>query len=272
MSNAFQLLRSAVFLQASQECRDGFESRIGKQLAEASVEDLRIPMHGYAKETRYDTKCVIRILSHYFSSSLSSLSELEAVSEILEDFVAEVAADENFRKEEFVALLEVLVAALKLIEHRPHDGVYKAVDVYLNAHGFLTQTERDDICRGLDVRRLSVEASKHAVRSERLPVRMVTQVLFVAQLRVREAIGGSREEEEEEEEKEISVAERVTELERECVRMRREIDKCGCKGRGKKRGWKLWKEIYDVFGCKKSNNVNSVQCNCQQVSKKAKRA
>jgi len=34
------------------------------------------------KETRYDTKCVIRISSHYFSSSSSSLSELEAMLEL----------------------------------------------------------------------------------------------------------------------------------------------------------------------------------------------
>ena len=60
---------------------------------------------------------MIRISSHYFSSSSSSLSELEAVLETLEDFMAEVAEDENLRKVEFVASREVPVAALKLIDH-----------------------------------------------------------------------------------------------------------------------------------------------------------
>jgi len=45
------------------------------------------------------------------------LSELEAVLETLEDFMAEVAEDENLRKVEFVASREVPVAALKLIDH-----------------------------------------------------------------------------------------------------------------------------------------------------------
>lgn len=264
----FQLLRSAMSLHASQKCRSGFEARIGKQLPEASVEDLRIACYGYAKETKYDVKCVIRILNHFWSNSCP---ELEAVSDVLEDFAAEVAADDNLRKEDFVAISKVLITVLKPTK-RSHDGLYRAVDIYLDAHGFFTEKEREEICRGLDVRQLSVEVSEHAARNERLPLRVVAQVLFVGQLRFRQAIGDLREEEEEEEEDEVGVGmamkemdERVRELEREFERIRKEIEKCGCGGGGKRKdGRKLWKEVKDVLGCKnRSSSKKSVECNCQ---------
>ncbi|KAF5824124.1 putative NPH3 domain-containing protein [Helianthus annuus] len=42
---------------------------------------------------------------------------------------------------------------------RTLDGVYEAIDVYLNKHKHLTESEREEICAVLDCNKMSPEAS-----------------------------------------------------------------------------------------------------------------
>ena len=53
----------------------------------------------------------------------------------------------------------------------------------LQEHPEITKSERKRICRLMDCRKLSVDASAHAVQNERLPLRVVVQVLFFEQVR-----------------------------------------------------------------------------------------
>ena len=50
-------------------------------------------------------------------------------------------------------------------------------------HPNLTKSERKKLCSLMDCRKLSAEACAHAVQNERLPLRMVVQVLFYEQAR-----------------------------------------------------------------------------------------
>ena len=50
--------------------------------------------------------------------------------------------------------------------------------------------EKKKLCRILDSQRFSVAACMHAAQNERLPLRIVVQVLFGEQLKLREAITG----------------------------------------------------------------------------------
>lgn len=50
-------------------------------------------------------------------------------------------------------------------------------------HPYLTKAEKKRICSMLDVKKLSPEASIHAAQNERLPLRIVVQVLFFEHLR-----------------------------------------------------------------------------------------
>ncbi|KAL0425501.1 UNVERIFIED_CONTAM: BTB/POZ domain-containing protein [Sesamum radiatum] len=61
-----EMLQFAVALDANAECKNGLETRIGKQLDQASVNDLLIPSQGYAKDEKYDTECVRRILKNFY--------------------------------------------------------------------------------------------------------------------------------------------------------------------------------------------------------------
>lgn len=52
------------------------------------------------------------------------------------------------------------------------------------AHPSMTEQERKKLCRVMDCQRLSLEACLHAAQNERLPLRVVVQVIpnFLAQL------------------------------------------------------------------------------------------
>jgi len=60
----------------------------------------------------------------------------------------------------------------------------------LQIHPWLTDSEREQLCRLMNCQKLSLEASTHAAQNERLPLRVIVQVLFFEQLRLRTSISG----------------------------------------------------------------------------------
>nr|GLL34516.1 BTB/POZ domain-containing protein At5g17580-like [Ipomoea trifida] len=287
-TSLFEMLQSAISLDASAECRDGLELRIGKQLDQATVKDLLIPYHGYAKDEKYDTECVKRIVTNYYHNYISSeKSGLIKVAELIEDFLAEVASDIDLKVDTFTSLAE-LSASVSDETKRHSDGIYRAIEIYLDKHKYLTQWEREQVCNVLDCNKLSPEACQHAAQSAWLPLRLVVQILFAGQLHLRDTITKEiqtsdhgllkfdKEEEEEpvrtsNSEDEVraemeKMGNKVLELERECNIMRMEIQK-GCCSSSKLKNEKLsmWKEMKRKFGCITSTHDCS---NCHVKKKK----
>ena len=117
------------------------------------------------------------------------------------------------------------------------------------------ESEREQLCRLMDCQKLSLEACTHAAQNERLPIRIIVQVLFFEQLQLRTSIAGcflvsdnldgsrqlrsgfvgSNEGGWASAVKENQVLKvgmdnmrtRVSELEKECSNMRQEIEKLG---------------------------------------------
>ncbi|CAH2072837.1 unnamed protein product [Thlaspi arvense] len=58
------------------------------------------------------------------------------------------------------------------------------------AHPWLTESEREQLCLLMDCQKLSLEACTHAAQNERLPLRVIVQVLFFEQMRLRTSIAG----------------------------------------------------------------------------------
>ncbi|KAL4565549.1 hypothetical protein LXL04_029649 [Taraxacum kok-saghyz] len=273
-----EMLRYAIILEANSGCRQGFELRIGKQLDLATVDDLLIPSQGYSQEEKYDTECVRRILEHFYNNFTGGEDNLEIVADLVEDFLAEVAKDVDLKKESFISLAEMSNAASQGTQ-RSSDGIYRAIDIYLNQHGYLIESEREEICAVLDCNKMSPEACEHAARNERLPVRVAVQVLFAGQLQLRETI--TKEAEEEAvvagKLKEVVVVEeelekmnfKVMELEKECGVMRKEIER-GYFGKMKvekgvgKVNVNVWRVMKRKLGCISSLN----NCNCRVKKKK----
>ncbi|KAK9061428.1 hypothetical protein SSX86_018609 [Deinandra increscens subsp. villosa] len=252
-----RLLRSAMVLHVSPACRENLERRVGAQLDSAHLDDILIPNQGFnSVDTLYDIDCFQRILDYFLSvdacsvhnnspciveegyeDAPQSLSSMTSVSNLVDLFLADVAADVNLKLLKF----QSLAVAVPDYARAQSDGIYRAIDIYLKAHPWLAECEREQICRIMNIQKLSLDASTHAAQNERLPLRVIVQVLFFEQLRLRTSIAGWFFVSENENEDQMSnrneggevvraqvgrmseMRERVLELERECEKMKFEI-------------------------------------------------
>ncbi|XP_010241172.1 PREDICTED: BTB/POZ domain-containing protein At1g30440 isoform X2 [Nelumbo nucifera] len=294
----FGLLRTALILRASPSCISNLENRIGMQLDQATLEDLLMPNFSYSMETLYNVDCVHRILEHFLAMDQAtggaspcsdegqligspSLTPITMVAKLIDGYLAEVAPDINLKPPKF----QSLAAAVPEYARPLDDGLYRAIDIYLKAHPWLTDSEREQLCRLMDCQKLSLEACTHAAQNERLPLRVVVQVLFFEQLQLRTSIAGcflvsdnldgsrqlrsgfagSNEGGWTTAVRENQVLKvgmdnmrmRVSELEKECSSMRQEIEKLG---RGKNSG--TWGNMSKKFGLK----IKSQMCSAQEGS------
>ncbi|KAL3526713.1 hypothetical protein ACH5RR_011369 [Cinchona calisaya] len=193
----FGLLRTANILNSSEASRATLEKKIGSQLEQATLDDLLIPSYSYLNETLYDVDCVERILAYFLqgleersaedeNSSVRSAA-LMLVGKLIDGYLSEIASDANLKPDRFYQLAVSLPDHARLFD----DGLYRAVDVFLKAHPWISESEREKICGILDCQKLTLEACTHAAQNERLPLRAVVQVLFFEQLQLRHAIAGT---------------------------------------------------------------------------------
>ncbi|OMO72488.1 BTB/POZ-like protein [Corchorus capsularis] len=199
-----RLLRTGMVLHLSPSCRENLERKVGAQLDQAALVDLLIPNMGYS-ETLYDIDCVQRILDHFMLAEQAAAmatppciveegqlvsgpdalsTPMTMVATLMDGFLAEVAPDVNFKLPKFEALAATIPDYARPLD----DGLYHAIDVYLKAHPWVTDIEREQLCRLMNCQKLSLEASTHAAQNERLPLRVIVQVLFFEQLRLRTSI------------------------------------------------------------------------------------
>ncbi|XP_073064903.1 BTB/POZ domain-containing protein At5g17580-like [Primulina eburnea] len=272
----FEMLHFAMALGAKTECKNGLEIRIGKQLDHASVKDLLITCQGYSKDEGYDTECVTRILKNFYSNYKGpDDSGLISVAELIDEFLAEISADIDLKTTTFMAFADMSVAASSGTP-RTSDGIYRAIDIYLDKHRYLTESEKEELCTFLDCNKMTREACEHAAQNNKLPTRVVVQVLFIGQLKLRDEIakevklhgGGLLKVAEAEEQGEEDVVTEIEEignkvlaLEKECSAMRREIS---CKNAKSPRK-NIWKEMKRKLGCA---TTSIHECNCHVKKKK----
>jgi hypothetical protein len=209
-----KLLKSATILNASQASKMELAHRIGLQLEEASVHDLMIPSLSYANDSLYDVDLVQLILEHYLMQETSpptspvrsrrvpfehrrtrSAEQLDVVdsrrstaathgsklrvAKLIDGYLAEIARDPNLPLVKFVQIAESIPDFARPI----HDGLYRAIDMYLKEHPGISKNDRKRISRLMDCKKLSMEACVHACQNDRLPLRVVVQVLFFEQVR-----------------------------------------------------------------------------------------
>ncbi|GKV16565.1 hypothetical protein SLEP1_g27193 [Rubroshorea leprosula] len=295
----FGLLRTAMILRASPSCISNLEKRIGMQLDQATLEDLLMPNFSYSMETLYNVECVQQILEHFLAidqitggaSPCSiddgqligspSLTPITMVAKLIDGYLAEVAPDVNLKLPKFQALAASVPDYARPLD----DGLYRAIDIYLKSHPWLSESEREQLCRLMDCQKLSLEACTHAAQNERLPLRIVVQVLFFEQLQLRTSIAGcflvsdnldgsrqlrsgfagSNEGGWATAVRENQVLKvgmdnmrmRVSELEQECTNMKQEIEKLG-----RDKGSSTWGNVSKKFGFK----LKSQMCSAQEGS------
>ncbi|TYI51325.1 hypothetical protein E1A91_D12G168200v1 [Gossypium mustelinum] len=186
-----------------------------KLLKEARVSDMLIPCLSHSSDTLYDVDIVLTIFEQFMlqgqspptspprsklgierrrrsrsaenvdlefqearRSSASHSSKLK-VGRIVDGYLQETSKDVNLPLSKFIAIAETIPN----FSRPDHDDLYRAIDIYLKAHPELNKSERKRLCRILDCRKLSVEACMHVAQNEKLPLRVVVQVLFFEQAR-----------------------------------------------------------------------------------------
>ncbi|KAJ4964215.1 hypothetical protein NE237_024154 [Protea cynaroides] len=201
-----RLLRMANKLTVAPALVTELEKRVGMQFDQAALPDLLIPSYNKS-ETLYDVDLVHRLLEHFLvqeqteplSPSRQPFTEKNTyegnprsnapnakmrVARLVDSYLTEVARDRNLSLTKF----QVLAEALPEFARTCDDGLYRAVDSYLKAHPTLSEHERKRLCRVMDCQKLSMDACMHAAQNERLPLRVVVQVLFSEQVKISNAI------------------------------------------------------------------------------------
>ncbi|KAK9279898.1 hypothetical protein L1049_013581 [Liquidambar formosana] len=192
-----KLLKVAILVGADDSSREDLVKRISLKLDEASVNDLLIPAR-FPQATTYDVELVKYIVNRFVTHEKSSRDfelvdrnekgngdfllahgSLLNVGKLIDAYLAEIARDPNLAVSNFIDLSQSIPESARPI----HDGLYRAIDTYLKEHPSLTKSERKKICGLMDVKKLTMDASMHAAQNERLPLRVVVQVLFFEQIR-----------------------------------------------------------------------------------------
>uniref|UniRef100_A0A5B7B362 Putative root phototropism protein 3 n=1 Tax=Davidia involucrata TaxID=16924 RepID=A0A5B7B362_DAVIN len=199
-----RLLRMANMLKVAPALVTELEKRIGMQFEQATLADLLIPSYNKI-DTLYDVDLVQRLLEHFLvqeqmeSSGPSRQQMYEGtqrgtnpnakmrVARLVDSYLTEVSRDRNLSLTKFQVLAESLPEAARTCD----DGLYRAIDSYLKAHPTLSEHERKRLCRVMDCQKLSIDACMHAAQNERLPLRVVVQVLFSEQVKISNAIANS---------------------------------------------------------------------------------
>ncbi|KAK6945992.1 NPH3 domain [Dillenia turbinata] len=199
-----RLLKVVIFLDSGEMTKQELVNRIAQQLEQASVNDLLIQAPE-GEAALFDVGIVQSIVGEFLirdqSAEIEPQDEFQEmrkpgilsdasklmVAKLVDGYLAEISRDPDLPLSKFVDLAEMICP-----NFRPsHDGLYQAIDMYLKEHSGITKSERKRICRLMDCKKLSIDACMHAVQNERLPLRVVVQVLFFEQVRAAASSGSS---------------------------------------------------------------------------------
>ncbi|XP_058180674.1 BTB/POZ domain-containing protein NPY2-like [Rhododendron vialii] len=193
-----RLVQAVIALDCGEMGRKEVVRRIGQQLEEATVGDLFIRTPA-GETTLFEIAVVQNLVEEFIKQEKDSVTDFQEeiefqeiqspafvsdaskvkVAKLVDGYLAEISRDPNLLLSKFVDLAQ-MVSELA----RPsHDGLYRAIDMYLKEHPGISKSERKRICKLMDCKKLSADACKHAVQNERLPMRVVVQVLFFEQVR-----------------------------------------------------------------------------------------
>ncbi|XP_041004775.1 BTB/POZ domain-containing protein DOT3 isoform X1 [Juglans microcarpa x Juglans regia] len=190
----FKMLRLAMVCSATPALISELEKRVGMMLEDANVNDLLIPNYRNAKLVNspeqcemHDTDVVQRIVEYFLMHEQQQQHQKSGkcnISKLLDNYLAEIARDQNLSITKFQVLAEALPENARTCD----DGLYRAIDTYLKTHPLLFEHDRRRLCKIMNCEKLSLDACMHAAQNDRLPLRTVVQVLFSEQVKMRAAM------------------------------------------------------------------------------------
>lgn len=188
-----RMLKLALVYSVTPVLASELEKKVGMRLEDVVAEDLLIPNYNNGTEGRtdspssqespmHDIDIVQRMVEYYLMhEQQQQMGGLLDVGKLLDGYLAEVAKDPNLSICKFQALAQALPQNARIC----HDGLYRAIDIYLKNHPTLKEHDRRRLCKEMDSGKLSIDACMHAAQNDRLPLRNVMQVLFSEQIKMR---------------------------------------------------------------------------------------
>lgn len=197
-----KLLKDAILFGVDDRSVEDLIQTISLKLDEANVDDLLIPARS-PQATIYDIELVKCLVTRFFTHEkqgedgtavdigckrygelvLGRASWLN-VGKLVDNYLAKTAHDSNLTVLEFIQLSQLIPETARPV----HDRLYRAIDIYLKEHPTMSKPEKKNLCSLMDVKKFTAGASMHAAQNERLPVRIVVQVLFFEQVRSTPAV------------------------------------------------------------------------------------
>lgn len=191
------LLRSAIFLKASNSCKSELEKRIAVILEHVTVDDLLVLSFTYDGERLFDLDSVRKIISAFVEKEKSVAvfnagnlrdtcsTAMNRVAKTVDAYLGEIAAFGELTISKFNGIANLVSKGARRVD----DDLYRAIDIYLKAHPNLDEIEREKVCSVMDPLKLSYEARVHASQNKRLPVQIVLHALYYDQLKLRSGVG-----------------------------------------------------------------------------------
>jgi hypothetical protein len=133
----------AILVEADESSREELINNISLKLHEASVKDLLIPARS-SETTTYDIDLVQDLLNRYMTnekkkcdieSMLGNRSILN-VGKLVDGYLGEIAHDPNLGLSSFVDLSQ----SVPDFARPNHDGLYRAIDIYLKVNVVTSKT------------------------------------------------------------------------------------------------------------------------------------
>ncbi|XP_002515801.2 BTB/POZ domain-containing protein At3g19850 isoform X1 [Ricinus communis] len=169
------ILRTVSGFGVSKDCRDKLERLIGSMLDKATLDDLLIS--GQEKGVYYDVKLVLRLIRTFVNNDacaeMVSNQRMKMVGRLVDKYLGEISPDHNLKMSKFLGVAESLPDNARDC----FDGVYRAIDMYLQSHPTISFEERSRLCRCLNYEKLSFEACKDLAKNPRIPPNVAIEAL-----------------------------------------------------------------------------------------------
>ncbi|KAL7247151.1 hypothetical protein ACSBR2_002128 [Camellia fascicularis] len=187
------LLRTAIFLEAKNSCKNEIEKRISAILEHVTVDDLLVLSFTYDGESLFDLESVRRIISGFVEKEKNMAvfndgdfrevfsTAMQRVGKTVDAFLGEISTYGELSISKFNGIANLVPKGARKVD----DDLYRAIDIYLKAHPKLDEIEREKVCSVMDPLKLSNEARVHASQNKRLPLQIVLHALYYDQLKLR---------------------------------------------------------------------------------------
>ncbi|PON75885.1 NPH3 domain containing protein [Parasponia andersonii] len=173
----FWILRILSGFGISKEDRLGLEILIGEVLDEATLDNLMV---SGTNSGVYDVNLVIRLVRVFVNSEEASIHKLKKVGRLVDKYLGEISPVQSLKISKFLGVAESVPDSSR----DSFDGVYRAIDLYLESHPTLSSEERSKLCRCLNYEKLSLDTCKELAKNPKIPPRITIQALIKQQPRM----------------------------------------------------------------------------------------